>query len=53
MCGRYVAEDDESVDMGALYRALHTAYPTVQLKSGEIFPTDTVPLICGREKTEP
>lgn len=51
MCGRYVAEDDESVDMGALYRALHTAYPTVQLKSGEILPTDTVPLICGREKT--
>ena len=50
MCGRYVAEDDESIDMGALYRELRMSYPGVKLKSGEIFPTETVPLLCGNEK---
>ena len=50
MCGRYVAEDDESIEMGALYRELRMSYPGINLKSGEIFPTETVPLLCGNEK---
>ena len=50
MCGRYVAEDDTSIDMGALYRELRMSYPGINLKSGEIFPTETVPLLCGNEK---
>ena len=50
MCGRYVAEDDESIDKGTLYRELRMNYPGVKLKSGEIFPTETVPLLCGNER---
>ena len=46
MCGRYVAENDTSIDMGALYRELRMSYPGINLKSGEIFPTETVPLLC-------
>lgn len=49
MCGRYVTEDDTSVDMSALYHELSQSYPDIRLKSGEIFPTDTVPLLCGKE----
>ncbi|MBQ7338866.1 MAG: SOS response-associated peptidase [Clostridia bacterium] len=51
MCGRYTAEEDTSIDMRALYRELRMSYPEVQLKSGEIYPTETVPLLCGRDKT--
>lgn len=50
MCGRYVTEEDTSVDMGALYHELNISYPNISLKSGEIFPTDTVPLLCGRDQ---
>ncbi len=46
MCGRYVCIEDENVHIGRLYRQLRVSYPTVHLKSGEIFPTDTVPLLC-------
>lgn len=49
MCGRYVTEDDTSVDMSALYQEISQSYPDIRLKSGEIFPTDTVPLLCGKE----
>lgn len=45
MCGRYVTEEDTSPEMQAVYRAVRAAYPDISLKSGEIFPTDTVPLI--------
>lgn len=47
MCGRYTVEEDESVDLRRLYRDIRLSHPDVLLKSGEIFPTDTVPLICG------
>ena len=47
MCGRYVAEEDTNIDLGALYRAVRVNYPDVKLKSGEIYPTDTVPLLTG------
>ena len=50
MCGRYVTEEDTSIDMGALYRELNLSYPNISLKSGEIYPTNTVPLICGTEQ---
>jgi putative SOS response-associated peptidase YedK len=51
MCGRYVCEEDQSIDLAALYRAVRVGYPDVALKSGEIFPTETVPLLTGTELT--
>ena len=51
MCGRYVAEEDTDIDLGALYRAVRANYPDVKLKSGEIYPTDTVPLLTGTKLT--
>ncbi|MBQ9150895.1 MAG: SOS response-associated peptidase [Clostridia bacterium] len=51
MCGRYVAEEDQSIDLRALYRAVRISYPDVILKSGEIYPTDTVPLLAGTRLT--
>jgi putative SOS response-associated peptidase YedK len=51
MCGRYVCEEDQSIDLAALYRAVRISHPDVTLKSGEIFPTETVPLLMGREVT--
>lgn len=47
MCGRYTVEEDESIDLHRLYRDIRFSHPDILLKSGEIFPTDTVPLICG------
>ncbi len=46
MCGRYICVEDEQVDIGVLYRELRVTHPGVDLKSGEICPTDTVPLLC-------
>ena len=47
MCGRYVAEEDTNMDLGALYRAVRANDPDIKLRSGEIYPTDTVPLLTG------
>lgn len=47
MCGRYTVEEDESVDLRKLYRDIRLTHPHILLKSGEIFPSDTVPLLCG------
>lgn len=46
MCGRYTIEEDESVDLRAIYEELRVSHPFAAVKSGEIFPTDTVPLLC-------
>lgn len=46
MCGRYTIEEDESVDLRALYEELRVTHPYASVKSGEIFPTDAVPLLC-------
>ena len=46
MCGRYVIEEDGSVDIRALYEELAVTAPSARLKRGEIFPTDTVPILC-------
>lgn len=51
MCGRYVSEEDKSIDLAALYRAVRLSHPDVTLKTGEIFPTDTVPLLTGTKLT--
>ncbi len=53
MCGRYTIEEDSSVDVRALYAELRVTHPHVTLKSGEIFPTDTVPLLCFGGENRP
>ncbi len=49
MCGRYVTEEDKSVVMAELYASIGERYPDLTLKRGEIFPTDTVPLLGGED----
>lgn len=46
MCGRYTIEEDDSVDLRVLYEELRISHPFATVKSGEIFPADTVPLLC-------
>lgn len=45
MCGRYVIEEDASVDLSEIYAQIGERHPEAVLKRGEIFPTDTVPLL--------
>ena len=51
MCGRYVCEEEQSMDLATLYRSVRMSHPDVKLKTGEIFPTDTVPLLTGTNLT--
>lgn len=46
MCGRYTGNDD-SDEFKKIYTATTKAYPSVNLSSGEIFPTNTAPILCG------
>ncbi len=50
MCGRYTGYTDENEEIKSIYTATAMAYPGVKLSSGEIFPTHTVPILCGAEK---
>ncbi len=45
MCGRYTGFVDESRELLDIYTAAGSAYPDVNFRSGEIFPTNTVPLL--------
>ncbi len=47
MCGRYTGFVDESRELHDIYTAARSAYPDVNFKSGEIFPTNTVPLLTA------
>lgn len=47
MCGRYTGFVDESRELHDIYTAAGLAYPDVNFKSGEIFPTNTVPLLTA------
>jgi len=47
MCGRYTGYVDEDEEIKSIYTVTTKAYPGVKLGSGEIFPTDTVPILCG------
>lgn len=53
MCGRYTIEEDESVDLRALYKELRLTHPGIAVKSGEIFPADTAPLLCFGGESRP
>lgn len=46
MCGRYVI-DEEITEIGRILWEIRSAYPNTELKTGEIFPTDTAPILRG------
>ncbi|MBE6612376.1 MAG: SOS response-associated peptidase [Ruminococcaceae bacterium] len=47
MCGRYTGYIDDCEELKTIYTAAKSAYPTTEFASGEIFPTNTVPLLTG------
>ncbi len=47
MCGRYTGNDDGSEEIKSIYQQTRNAYPDSNLKTGEIFPTDLVPVLHG------
>lgn len=49
MCGRYTGNDTENNTLREIYRKTQTDFPDVKLKNGEIFPTDTVPVLRGED----
>lgn len=57
MCGRYLIEDgEEVVDMRKIFDKLELYYSNteeyIKVKKGEIFPTDTVPVIIPEHDTK-
>ena len=48
MCGRYTGNDDESFDMKQIYAEARQLYPNTNFASGEIFPTNIVPVLKKR-----
>ncbi|MEA4822484.1 MAG: SOS response-associated peptidase family protein, partial [Clostridiaceae bacterium] len=48
MCGRYMAVESEDLLMKLIYDETRAKNPEVRLHSGEIFPTNTAPVIGGR-----
>ena len=47
MCGRYTGYIDDCDELKTIYTAARSAYPTTNFTVGEIFPTNTVPLLTG------
>lgn len=48
MCGRYTGNDDTE-EMSYIYRMVKEHYPSIEMKHGDIFPTDTAPILYGNE----
>ncbi len=48
MCGRYTGFVDESQELLDIYTAAKSLYPDINFRSGEIFPTNTVPLLTAK-----
>lgn len=47
MCGRYTGFIDDSQELLDIYTTAKSLYPNVNFRSGEIFPTETVPLLMA------
>ena len=45
MCGRYTGYVDESDELKTIYTLAQKSYPNTVFKTGEIFPTNTAPII--------
>ncbi len=50
MCGRYTGYVDECEELKTIYTEAVRRYPGVKFHSGEIFPTNTVPLLTGQRE---
>ena len=50
MCGRYTGYVDECEELKTIYTETARRYPDVKFHSGEIFPTNTVPLLTGQRE---
>lgn len=46
MCGRYQFSQEQA-ELRGMLRQLKERYPDVPVKTGEVFPTDTVPVLIG------
>lgn len=47
MCGRYsLFTEDENQEIMRIVKSLDTKYPGNNMKKGEIFPTNTAPILC-------
>ena len=47
MCGRYTGYVDDCEELKTIYTKARIAYPRTDFAVGEIFPTNTVPLLTG------
>ncbi|MBQ8552030.1 MAG: SOS response-associated peptidase [Clostridia bacterium] len=47
MCGRYTGYVDDCDELKTIYTAARSAYPETEFAAGEIFPTNTVPLLTS------
>ena len=47
MCGRYVGFDDGNDVIKEIYQKTFDQFPDAPIKIGEIFPTETVPVLAG------
>ena len=51
MCGRYTGYVEESDELKTIYDLVRAEYPEEELREGEIYPTNTVPLLGARNGT--
>lgn len=49
MCGRYTGYVEESDELKTIYTTARAAYPDEDFREGEIYPTNTVPLLGARD----
>lgn len=50
MCGRYsLFTEEENQEIMRIVKLLDNRYPGNYMKHGEIFPTNTVPILCLEE----
>lgn len=50
MCGRYsLFTDEENQEILRIVRSLDARYPGNTMKQGEIYPTNTAPIICRQD----
>lgn len=49
MCGRYVGFDDGNDVIKDIYQQAYDKFPDAPIKIGEVFPTETVPVLTGAD----
>jgi len=49
MCGRYTGYVDDCEELKTIYTEAKAAWPKTEFRSGEIYPTHTVPLLAAKD----